>query len=555
MKLKRAIATLLATCFCLTWFVACNSTQSTNSNNDSTHKQEETFVRDVTDYGVEVFEPFDLPVKPKSAESITLKDSNGETVEIEVDKQNRITVTMVGDYTLTIETETGVKTYSLYVRDTQAPVFGSVTQVSSCLVGDTFDLNALHVAVDNYSEVKITHKVYHMAATEIPVSQNAFYADKAGYYIVVTKAEDTSGNYWTYRSKVWCGNLKDNEINTFDDMFLKEASTGIFSDEIRMGDKGYSLKISVSGESSGASCSHPRDLSEVTEIYYYAYVDSTSWRNANATDGVGELPEKPKQVAIPVLAGWKRVILGELAWDTWIPVLAQRDSENKAIKGNTIGFSVNNQQLPWGLTPTDSTDPYGSASGYSYDIYVDNLRFDNPITSEVDENTVQDFDNMAFGAISYKSGGTGGNTTKFVKQGLGSAYVVGNDHIDTHVDIKLYKDISQIDTLYYWIYFDSESFTSSDSSYSRTNLPEITNQVISRHRFDAWSQVALTEKTWDTWILIKATKNSGNTESLNIDFKYCNYDNTWGTGNAWSISPFRYTLYIDSITMHNPLES
>lgn len=374
--MKRKISALLmAALLSMTVLAACG-TENAPAGGTPSDPQTGGYDRVVTDYGVEVLEPFTLPVMPAAGTSVTVTDESGAPVSVTVDAQNRITFTEIGDYTLTITAADGTHTYSLYVRDTKAPVFGSVTQVSSCLVGDSFDLTKLHVAVDDYSAVTMSYKVYHMAATEVPVTNGRFLAEEAGYYIVVTKAEDASGNCYTYRSKIWCGAMGDNEINSFDDMFLMEtSSTGTFSDEIRMGNTGYSLKFSATSTDNYATCGHPRDLSEVIDIYYYVYVDSSSWRNANADDGVGELPEIVSLNVLPGIVGWTRGALADLEFDTWIPMVAKRNSGTAPLTGNTIQFYGNNREVPWGLPKTSDEDGWGAYSGYSYDIYIDNLTY------------------------------------------------------------------------------------------------------------------------------------------------------------------------------------
>ena len=382
MRTKRILTVLLAGCLCLSVLGCKDPAPAGPSEPTDTPPAVD---RVVTDYGVEVLEPFALPVVPTG--TVTARSADGEEITLTPDGMNRVVFTAVGDYTLTVPAADGTHTYNLYVRDTKAPVFGSVTLVTSCLAGTTFDLSTLNVAVDDYSAVKYRYEVYHMAATPVPVRNGTFLAEDIGYYIVYTEAKDEAGNRWTRRSKIWCGEMDDNEINWFDDMFLMKASSGTFSDTIRMGDEGYALKATANSTDCYASCSHPRDLSEVTDIYYWVYFDSASWRNENADDGVGELPEITNLGVVPGIPGWTKSNLADLEFDTWIPMVMKRNAGTAPLTGQTIQFYFNNREVPWGLPVTSDEDGWGAHSGYTYDIYIDNLSYSFseplPVTPEL----------------------------------------------------------------------------------------------------------------------------------------------------------------------------
>ena len=370
MKGKRFLMLLLAACLSLPLLAACDNGPAEPSL--PPQSEQPVYDRNVTDYGIEVGEPFKLP----AAGEFRVTDADGEAVELEADKQGRITFTQVGDYILTVQAAGGTLTYNLYVRDTKAPVFGSITQVASCVIGDQVDVTALTGVVDDYSEVTRTYEVYHMAVDEIPVENGHFLAEKAGYYIVVTTATDEAGNYWQERSKIWCGDLSENSINSFDDMFVNEASSCTFNSDIRMGSEGYSVQFTASGTDNYLNCAHPRDLSGVRDIYYWLYFDSSSFKSANPSYSQSNLPEIVSTSLLPTVPGWTRTELADLEWDTWIPVVMTRNSGTAPITGNNIQFYVSNREVIWGLDKTPgSTDGWGNFSGFTYNIFIDNLTY------------------------------------------------------------------------------------------------------------------------------------------------------------------------------------
>ena len=616
MKMKKFLLLLLAAVMSLSVFTAC--AEKTSSNGANGPSGGETIDRNVTDYGVEVFEPFTIPVTPVGEDSVSVTDAEGKAVEVTVDAQNRITFTVIGDYTLVVEAADGTHTYSLYVRDTKAPVFGSVTQVTSCLVGDTFDLTKLNTAVDDYSEVTLSYQVYHMAATAMPVSkEGTFFAEKPGYYIVVTKAEDESGNYWTYRSKIWCGSVDENEINSFDDIFLLEATSGTFSDEIRMGSEGKSLKITVSGADNSATCGHPRDLSEVRDIYYWVYIDSNSWHSERNDGGV--LPEITRVEVIPTIPGWSRTALADLEFDTWIPMVMKRNSGTAPLSGDTIKFAASNRESLWGLDTTSTEDAWGAFSGYTYDIYIDNLTYtyeeeipaspklayDQGDTQIWRSDTVAKIDKAD---ITLPEGYTADNVTLsadfsksnivrvnaedeeigyfevvFVQgtmlqdfsagsdsftndrysetqNGYGSTFFPGAVQIGyegSSLGITMdpngslgrmsYISATKATEIYYYVYFDSSSFSVREGSPVK-ELPTLTENRVKSIKPAGWTGSVVDPSSigWDKWILVKATRTT-NDEITSLSWYIENGIGAWGVSGTFSGGCLNCKIYVDDM--------
>ena len=614
--MKKFLLLLLAAVMSLSVFTAC--AEKTSGNGANGPSGGETIDRNVTDYGVEVFEPFTIPVTPVGEDSVSVTDAEGKAVEVTVDAQNRITFTVIGDYTLVVEAADGTHTYSLYVRDTKAPVFGSVTQVTSCLVGDTFDLTKLNTAVDDYSEVTLSYQVYHMAATAMPVSkEGTFFAEKPGYYIVVTKAEDESGNYWTYRSKIWCGSVDENEINSFDDIFLLEATSGTFSDEIRMGSEGKSLKITVSGADNSATCGHPRDLSEVRDIYYWVYIDSNSWHSERNDGGV--LPEITRVEVIPTIPGWSRTALADLEFDTWIPMVMKRNSGTAPLSGDTIKFAASNRESLWGLDTTSTEDAWGAFSGYTYDIYIDNLTYtyeeeipaspklayDQGDTQIWRSDTVAKIDKAD---ITLPEGYTADNVTLsadfsksnivrvnaedeeigyfevvFVQgtmlqdfsagsdsftndrysetqNGYGSTFFPGAVQIGyegSSLGITMdpngslgrmsYISATKATEIYYYVYFDSSSFSVREGSPVK-ELPTLTENRVKSIKPAGWTGSVVDPSSigWDKWILVKATRTT-NDEITSLSWYIENGIGAWGVSGTFSGGCLNCKIYVDDM--------
>ena len=504
------------------------------------------------------------------------------------------------------------------MRDTKAPVFGSVTQVTSCLVGDTFDLSKLNTAVDDYSEVTLSYQVYHMAATAMSVSaKGTFVADKPGYYIVVTKAEDESGNYWTYRSKIWCGSVEENEINSFDDMFLLESSSGTFSDEIRMGNEGKSLKFVVSGTDNSATCSHPRDLTDVKDIYYWVYIDSDSWHSERDDGGV--LPEIASVNIIPTIAGWTRTALADLEFDTWIPMVMKRNSGTAPLTGNTIKFYASNRETIWGLDKTSDEDNWGAFSGYTYNIYIDNLTYsfeeEMPSSPELayDQGDTQFWrsdtadkidkaditlpagysaDDVTLTADFSKSGivrvNAGGEEigyfeVEFVQGtvlqdfsagsdsyandrynetqvGYGSQFFTGavqigyegsslgiNMNMNSTLGRMSYISATTATEIYYYVYFDSSSFSVRDGS-PVTSLPKLTENRVKSIKPAGWTGSVVDPSSigWDKWILVKATRTTSE-EIETLSWYLENTVGAWGVSGSFSGGCLNCNIYVDDM--------
>ena len=106
MRKKKLLLLLLAAVMGLSVFAACGE-KTPGGGTDDPPGGETSADRNITDYGVEVLEPFTLPVTPAGEDAVSVTDAEGKEVEIEVDAQNRITFTVIGDYTLTVEAADG----------------------------------------------------------------------------------------------------------------------------------------------------------------------------------------------------------------------------------------------------------------------------------------------------------------------------------------------------------------------------------------------------------------------------------------------------------------
>ena len=169
-----------------------------------------------------------------------------------------------------------------------------------------------------------------------------------------------------------------------------------------------------------------------------------------------------------------------------------------------------------------------------------------------DTTVVQDFDNENALSADYGYGGMTSRNTKFHQSGTAAAVMTTKNQQYSQGTIYCNFDISEVDTLYYYVYFDSESFSDANGVYSKENLPTMNATTFSHSGLTNWDVTAQGEMKWDTWILVKATKKANNTETNSLTVNFHNLDTTWGLGTSYAATGFTYSVYLDSITTVDP---
>ena len=152
---------------------------------------------------------------------------------------------------------------------------------------------------------------------------------------------------------------------------------------------------------------------------------------------------------------------------------------------------------------------------------------DIPVTSGSTAG-VQDFDSADTLSVDYVSGGLASRSTAVKLGETGGAAALKADNGQQYSQGNIYStiDVSDVDTLYYWLYFDSTTFVSTREGYDQDNLPEIVDRVIAHTGLENWSRESLSHVplAWDTWIPMRATKNAGNTETNVLRVRFHNME-------------------------------
>ena len=228
-------------------------------------------------------------------------------------------------------------------------------------------------------------------------------------------------------------------------------------------------------------------------------------------------------------------------------IAAAEEDEELLITGRKDGALDGKQFLPF----SGNVDFVVTAEGIAPSAFTTTCTV--TITADETSATVQDFNDADDVLVADNINGTVmySENVKLGSEG-GAAVLAANTSIYGDGYIYLRQDISAVDALYYWLYFDSTSLKDAAGVYGKDNLPVITDTVITHTGFRNWTVTAQTALKWDSWILVKAVKSDENTETSRITVNVYNRSNTWGFGNEEKGSGFAYNVYLDDITTAEP---
>ncbi len=355
--------------------------------------------------------------------------------------------------------------------------------------------------------------------------------------------------------------LAENIVQNFDyNDYVSVTSIlgkGGISQKFRMGETGSAAYVAFRNSSNAETkltLTLLKHISSITTVYYYVYFDSESVSSSDNVYNKDNLPTLTSGVVTRHGLSneqWTLTALSDIAWDTWVLVKAEKKA------GQSISTTATLRFVNWGVS-WEIGATYGD-TGLDYVMYMDNITTNNPETSVVNENLIQDFNDSTTATVNVTYG-KGGISEK-VKMGTSGSSLYCDlrtgSNPEQRMTVSTLKDISSVDTLYYYVYFDSSDFKSEkNTAYSKDNLPALTNEAVKRHGLsnEKWDSTALTEIAWDTWILVKSVKKQGNTDSTALTLRFVNWGVSWGTGTT-SDTGFRYLIYMDNVTLNNPLES
>lgn len=485
--LKRFISLMMAL-ISLLFIVSCGENSGGQSSNNPNSSPEEIIdIVSVAEFGAEINEPFILPEKISSIEQLAIKNSEGEEIEFSVDIYNRVVFTEIGDYTLIYKIGEGTKEYKVYVRDTRAPIFGQVTFSMVGFVGSEIDLSMLNVALDNSGEQKIFYKIYYLGVEESKVDNTnlVFTPQKGGYYIAVCYAMDSSGNYFTRETKINTIVPEDEyEINYFNSDLVSPV-IGTLNSSIKMGDKGYSLCINVTGADNYGECAIGKDLSNEDTIYYSVYIDKNSFNEAAPEQIPASILPKP-DYRTATGTGWTVTPLSELKYNEWIPVAARSGGQNNTTK--TIRFYASNYQGTW------KNDYVWTDSGLDYKIYVDDVRVSAHTSSdkvfEINPYTIGDVENKDGFTITLGNQGHGDSKYSVVL----NCHKPNNAYIFVKFNCLGITDYSNVKSLYFYVYNNSDTDLSNSHTLYFSGNGGSRGQFGVAYKAKEWTKVVITKE-------------------------------------------------------------
>ena len=177
----------------------------------------------------------------------------------------------------------------------------------------------------------------------------------------------------------------------------------------------------------------------------------------------------------------------------------------------------------------------------------------NTITTE--ECEVAFFNNKVV-PISGNMLGTGYSKENEPKMGdIGSSLKLNCGVSDNYASIVSGKDLSNVNDIYYYVYFDSASFKDKDGN-PLTNLPQLIPEILpvpNNGTHSVWTANVCSADVYlkyNTWILVKATLTEGKANLTDtLKFHAPNYKGNW-VPDSWDWTQegyYRYTIYIDNV--------
>ena len=562
--MKRIISILfvIMTTLSLIFAPSCQWMPNFGNGGDEQQEQEHTG-RDVYEYGAELNKQFKLPSDILAKGGLKLTKANGQNTDLAFDSEGKIVFNEIGDYKLTYNG--GFIT--ICVRDTQAPIFTYVLRDDFGIVGVPYDLSRLTKAVDNSGLVSYSYEVKFLSAFDVELaSDHTFIPTQIGYYSVKTIAKDASGNMFSTTARVEVTALEENEIAFFNNETLQITNTnsnlsGYSSEgEPRMGDSGKSLKINVKTPDNYAAITSGVDLTNVNEVYFYVYFDSTSFKYPDGTPVAKEdlLPLNKNVFPKPNIGStsvWTTNVCSAdvaLEYDTWILVKSTLN-EGSANLTDTMRFYISNYRGTWEPNSWDWTNtPY-----YLYNVYIDNVM----LPKAHGKNEIAYFNDVD--ATATKNGSPVGLSEEIRMGDSGKSLYVKVSGNDNYVVTTGFQDLSQLSEVYYYVYFDSKSFTDANGN-ALTTLPKLTTAVLPKLQtknenggtinISTQKVTNLDPLEYDKWIRVISTFEKGSLTNCgrNVTFYLSNYTASWLNNGSWTSSGYKYTVYIDTIYKGEP---
>lgn len=331
-----------------------------------------------------------------------------------------------------------------------------------------------------------------------------------------------------------------------------------FLDKCR-GNKGKSFAIASEDSTGNAVVTYASlarwGIPEKIDFYFYVYFDSST---AIFSKDVKELPEinETRISKLNYSGGWKFTAQSALAWDAWILVKAESTANEP-----DIWLTTRNTFEDWDIKPP--TFAYKTdATGFSNIVYFDDFFMEN--SSQVgDRVTVfRDFNNFAEASdlqldLGLTHIGLTGETIDMYSpitldkkrgdSGKALGLYAGNNVGDYAVfagGVFSRWGMTSLTECYFYVYFDSSTVLQGSKI---EGLPEITEERIQSLAYSRWEFTALTERAWDTWILVKAV-NVQDSDGLWLTARntYADWGLTPPTGTADSASTgFSCVIYFD----------
>ena len=555
MKRILAILFIIITTFSLIFAPACANKQGDDNNSNS---NQEHIGRDATEYGAELNKQFQLPRNIVSKGGFVLTKMDGTSVNLSFDSEGKIIFDEIGDYKLNYNGGS----IKIYVRDTQAPIFTYISREGFGIVGVPYDLTKHATAVDNSNVVNYTYEVKFLSAIDVELyTATTFIPENVGYYSVKTIAYDNSGNKYSATAKVEVTALAENEIAFFNnpeiEIFNTNSDKSGYSaeGEPRMGDSGRSMKINTKTPDNYAAIASGIDLSNINEVYFYVYFDSTTFKDGEGNPISKEnLPTIAKNVLpkpnIGSTSVWTSDVCSPdvaLEFDKWILVKSVL-KEGSANLTDTMRFYCSNYRGSWEPETWDWTNK----AYYLYDIYIDNVM----IPDAHSENEIAYFNDID--ATAKQNGSPVGLSEEIRMGDSGKSLFINIRGNDNYAITTVFQDLSTLSEVYYYVYFDSSSFTNSEGTPLQT-LPKLTASVLPKlqaKNADGGTINITTQKVtnldtleYDKWIRCISTFEKGSLAlcGKNLTFYLSNYESSWLGNGKWSSSGYKFTVYIDTI--------
>lgn len=320
-------------------------------------------------------------------------------------------------------------------------------------------------------------------------------------------------------------------VADFDNTIVPIGGSGAYSTESqpKLGTSGHSFRISVSGANTDAFANvlSGKDLTGVTALYYSVYFDSSSFKG-------GTVPSSVPLGVVPRPGGdkWDVSLIegNSIAFDRWVQIKATLKSGKPGLT-EKINFWAPNYKSNW-----DDSGNWG-ASGYSYQIFIDEVAIPSQVHSD---NEIAFFDDVDATAVRPSGSGIVSFSRDITWNGSKKSLKITATGLYNYAKITPVRDLSGINEIYYWVYFESASFNK--------DLPTNINWHYALPRVNGWNIGGAQSATgFDKWILVKATRTSGAAGNA-LTFNTTTETAGWLNDGNWGDSGYRFNVYIDTVS-------